>query len=86
MIKKFEPGKIYVWIGPKYFDDNWNQQMDAWKDGKPRKCTRNFGPEPNRHVGFENIEKDWDYRHTLKHFKEVKGLILYKVKQEELEL
>jgi len=73
MLKKFEVGKYYKWIGPKDFYDNWNEDMEKWKDGKKRKCFRvNYSS-----TAFFDIDSDWHYSHCLEHFEEVKDKQLF---------
>lgn len=77
-VSRFEVGKYYRWIGPKDFRDNWNDQMEAWKDGKARKCTE-IDTGDNVNASFDGINNDeyhpygWQYYHCIQHFEEVLG-------------
>jgi hypothetical protein len=65
-VDKFEVGKYYRFIGPKSFNTHWNEDMDNWKDGKPRVClsekdhsatTYGMGQD----CSFADIRDEWWY-------------------------
>jgi hypothetical protein len=65
MIRRFEEGKYYKWIGPKNFNSNWNSDMEAWKDGASRKCISD-----GWRAAFIGISGTWDYSHVFQYFVE----------------
>ena len=70
-VEIFEVGKFYQWVGPDYYHNNWNEEMDVWKDGKPRKCTKINLNSSYDQVTFENICGEWDYSDCREYFVEV---------------
>lgn len=66
-IERFIEGKWYRWVGPKDFHSNWSAPMEAWKDGKPRKCTV-ANPCSFMRAAFEGIYGCWHYNHCTEHF------------------
>ena len=71
-IEKFIVGHYYKFVGDKSFHRNWNEHMDKWKDGVPRKCTKisEGGGRVYQECEFENIGGGiyWCYRRTSGHF------------------
>ena len=71
-IEKFIVGHYYKYVGDPNFHENWNEHMDKWKDGVPRKCIK-ISTDSGRvyqECEFENIGGDmhWCYRRTSGHF------------------
>ena len=65
-VEKFEVGKSYRFIGKSSFSSMWNEDMDKWKDGKPRVClsekdhsTTHYGM--GQYCGFADIRDEWLY-------------------------
>ncbi len=62
----FTVGCYYRWVGPADFNDNWNSDMEHWKDGKARRCLSavdDLGVERS-YASFEDILHGyWRYSH-----------------------
>lgn len=72
-VKEFEVGKFYRWIGPKDFKYNWNEYMEAWKDGNWRECiSKNDTRSQFRGMDCDIHPHGWFYRHCMEHFEERK--------------
>ena len=66
-VDHFEVGKWYKWVGPGDFKNNWSIAMNAWKDGKLRKCV-----DGGSRFTFDNIGGgSWAYEHCMQYFREV---------------
>ena len=75
MIKQFEHGKFYRWIGPKKFNSSWNKDMEKVKDGKPHRFIESdeMDANPKIYGSFDSNTHTWWWGHTLTYFEEVKG-------------
>ena len=84
MVEKFEVGKFYVFNKMPHIssEELWfNDDMENWYDGKPRKCI-----EVNDEVyaSFEGIKgRFWTYYYAMKYFYIYNSL---EYVQEEMEL
>ena len=84
MIKGFEVGKTYRFIGKPYEQMGWNSIMEQVYDGKPRRCTKadwdglmpQDGEEAGMAASFEGLESNfggscWDFSESQADFEEV---------------
>lgn len=70
MVDKFEAGKYYVFTGNKQPFEAWYQAMDAWLDGKPRKCISTY-LSSNTIAIFDGIKNGlWGYSKYMHLFDE----------------
>ena len=70
MVTEFKVGHKYRWIGPASYNKNWNSDMDKWKDGTTRTCTRQYSGRAT----FTKIDGGpWYYRDCIQYFIEVKN-------------
>jgi len=67
---RFYEGRTYKWNGPPEFGDNWNKNLEAWKDRVPRKCLKTSSDGISI-VEFEFIYGAWAYNDSVGFFVEV---------------
>lgn len=75
---QFRKNHRYIFIGPKDFHVNWNERMDAWKDGMARVA---IDVRSGNYAGFNDVGgRCWSYNHCPELFMEVDGSLFDSLK------